>query len=145
MIKELEMNAQAIDHIMTIWSEATIDAHPFISKSYWMDNYDAVKDIYLPMSKTFIYEDKGEIVGFISILKDAFIGALFVTVHQQGQGIGSQLLQYVKQRYKHLSLAVYKDNLKAVAFYKRQGFVVDCEQINEETQVKELMMSIDCE
>lgn len=45
-----------IDKIMKIWLESTIKAHDFIPKKYWQDNFNVVKDTYIPQSKTYVYE-----------------------------------------------------------------------------------------
>ena len=60
MIRQLQN--KDIDKIMEIWLESTIDAHKFISKEYWNENYNIVKDMYIPMSKTFVYEDNDVLV-----------------------------------------------------------------------------------
>ncbi|WP_097027696.1 N-acetyltransferase [Clostridium peptidivorans] len=138
MIRELE--AKDINRVMEIWKHATLEAHSFIDEKYWLGKYNEVKDIYIPMSKTFIYEESNNIKGFISILNDDFIGALFVDISSQRKGIGGQLVDFAKKRYNKLSLAVYKNNTKAVEFYKSVGFVLDEEKIDEDTNEKELIM-----
>lgn len=139
MIRELEAND--INKVMEIWKHATIEAHSFINKKYWLGKYNEVKDAYIPMSKTFIYAENNDIKGFISILNNDFIGALFVDISSQGKGIGSQLVDFVKKRYNKLSLAVYKNNKKAVEFYKSAGFDLYEEKMDEDTNEKELIMT----
>ncbi|MGL4338427.1 MAG: GNAT family N-acetyltransferase, partial [Turicibacter sp.] len=63
-----------LDKVMSIWKESTILSHQFISKDYWESNYDVVKNVYLPMADTFVYEDDETIKGFISIINNEFIG-----------------------------------------------------------------------
>lgn len=140
MIRQLQN--KDIDKIMEIWLESTIDAHKFISKEYWNENYNIVKDVYIPMSKTFIYEDNDDIRGFISIINNDFIGALFVEKNYQGQGIGKSLIDYAKNLYDNLSLAVYKENEKALEFYKKMGFKIISENINEDTNCVEYIMKL---
>ena len=106
MIRDLKQ--KDIDKVMEIWLESTIKAHDFIPEKYWQDNYNAVKDIYIPQSKTYVYEEGEEIKGFISILNDDFIGALFVSLNEQGKGIGSKLIEYANAKFDNLKLAVYK-------------------------------------
>ena len=43
-----------IDKIMNIWLTSTIKGHEFISEEYWKNNYDSVKNIYIPISQTFV-------------------------------------------------------------------------------------------
>ena len=140
MIRQLQN--KDIDKIMEIWLESTIDAHKFISKEYWNENYNIVKDMYIPMSKTFVYEDNDDIRGFISVINNNFIGALFVEKNYQGQGIGKSLIHYAKNLYDNLSLAVYKENEKALEFYKKMGFKIISENINEDTNCVEYIMKL---
>ena len=108
MIRKLDNND--VDKVMDIWLKSTVKAHDFIEKNYWEDNYNTVKNVYIPMSETYIYE-KEDIKGFISIINNEFIGALFVDNDCQGQGIGKALIEHVKSKYDNLSLAVYKLSL----------------------------------
>ena len=140
MIRQLQN--KDIDKIMEIWLESTIDAHKFISKEYWNENYNIVKDMYIPMSKTFVYEDNDDIRGFISVINNNFIGALFVEKNYQGQGIGKSLIDYAKNLYDNLSLAVYKENEKALEFYKKMEFKIISENINEDTNCVEYIMKL---
>ena len=140
MIRQLQN--KDIDKIMGIWLESTIYAHKFISKEYWNENYNIVKDVYIPMSKTFVYEDNDDIRGFISVINNNFIGALFVEKNYQGQGIGKSLIDYAKNLYDNLSLAVYKENEKALEFYKKMGFKIISENINEDTNCVEYIMKL---
>lgn len=130
-----------IDYIMKIWLESTIESHPFIEEKYWNKNYDIVKEIYIPMAETFAFCNEEEINGFISIINDEFIGALFIDTKSQGLGIGGSLLKYVKSRYKNINLSVYKENNKAVEFYKKHGFKIIKEQNNEDSGFVEYLMN----
>ena len=129
-----------IDVVMSIWFRATIVGHPFISEFYWRCNYNTVKKEYLPNSKTFVYEENNSIKGFISIVDDSYIGALFVDPTSQGRGVGKMLLDYVKKEYSYLTLSVYKDNKKAYRFYKKALFEPIEEGINEDSGFMEVLM-----
>ena len=105
MIRSLEN--KDIDKVMDIWLKSTIKAHDFISKEYWENNYNDVKNIYIPKANTFLYEDEEKIRGFISVINNEFIGALFVDVDYQVNAIGKALINYAMAKYKKLNLAVY--------------------------------------
>lgn len=139
VIKELER--EKLNEVMEIWKEATIDAHKFIPKNYWLKNYNVVKDVYIPMAKTFIYIEESKVIGFISIIDDEFIGALFIDINSQNKGIGTELINFAKKSYKKLSLAVYVENKRAVEFYKKKGFVIESEGVNEDSGYGEFIMS----
>lgn len=138
MIRDL--NSKDIDIIMDIWIKSTIKAHDFIDKEYWQNNYDTVKNVYIPMSDTFLYEDEEGIKGFVSIINNEFIGALFVDINFQGNGIGKDLINYVMNKYKDLKLAVYKENKIALGFYTNVGFKIVQEQINDDSGYSEYIM-----
>lgn len=137
-----KLKNEEIDKVMEIWKLSTIKAHNFIEKEYWENNYDLVKDVYIPKSETFVYDDGQEIRGFISIIHDQFIGALFINIDCQGLGLGSKLIDYVSSKYGKLGLAVYKDNEGAVKFYKKKGFKIIAEQQNEDSGFNEYIMEI---
>lgn len=151
----IELKEKHLDQVMEIWLRTTISAHPFISETYWKENYNLVRDEILPLSKTYLYEDNdGIIKGFVSILEDPFdlipedftgksglIGALFVSPEHQGMGIGSSLLNDCKRNYDHLTLKVYNENEKAMDFYDNYGFLTKLEQMDEETNHMECVMT----
>ena len=138
MIRKL--NEADIDKVMDIWMKSTIKAHDFISKEYWQNNYNTVKEVYIPMSETFVYKDVQGIKGFISVINNEFIGALFVDIDFQGKGIGKQLIDYAVSKYGKLQLAVYKENKKSVEFYINRGFKIIEEQINDDSKHVEYIM-----
>ncbi|WP_093373582.1 N-acetyltransferase [Tindallia magadiensis] len=137
MIKNLEVSR--IEDVMKIWLEVNIDAHDFISEEYWNTNYDFVKQV-LPEATVYVQEEKGEIKGFIGIVEESYIAGLFVAKPYYSQGIGSALLQKCKQEYPLLRLNVYAKNIKAVNFYKKHGFEIEQEKVNDETEELEYSM-----
>lgn len=141
MIRRLKTAQQEID-IMKIWLDSTVEAHHFIEKDYWYENYDMVKNVYLPQSETFVFIEDENILGFISILNKGYIGALFIDINHQGKGIGRKLIEYAQRQYRELTLAVYKDNDQAVRFYNKNGFKIISEQLNTETSKLEYIMNV---
>ena len=126
--------------VMQIWLETNIKTHNFISKSYWIDNFENVKKI-LPQAEVYVYVNDitNQIEGFIGITGN-FIAGLFVKEGAQAKGIGKQLLDYVKSVKSNLKLNVYKKNARAIEFYQREQFVVQSENIDDNTGEKELFM-----
>lgn len=141
MIRKLDINNETeLKRVMTIWQEANIKAHDFIPKEYWISNYDIVKNEYIPNSDTYLYLKDDEIKGFISIVSEEYIGGLFVDINSQGNGIGKDLINYVKSKYSMLRLGVYKKNKRAVNFYDKMGFKIKSENIDEKTKEVECIM-----
>lgn len=126
--------------VMTIWTKGNFQAHSFIDKDYWLLNFNKVKDEYLKKANTYVYVEDDTIKGFVSVLDDYYIGALFVRREYKRQGIGRKLLNYVKERYDILELNVYEKNMDAILFYVSQGFVNQKIQIDGETNEKEYVM-----
>lgn len=126
-----------LDRIMEIWLEGNLKAHSFINGGYWRQHFETVKSI-LPNAEVYVFEDDGEILGFIGMDAE-YIAGLFVAEGHRGRGIGHQLMETVKQR-KRLSLHVYEKNTGAVSFYKVEGFEVMAHMIEKETGEKECLM-----
>lgn len=126
--------------VMEIWLDTNIKAHNFISKEYWTSNYEMVKEI-LPKAEIYVYEDDAAnlIDGFIG-LTDSYIAGLFVKEAAQSKGIGKQLLDHVKSLKSNISLSVYQENIRAVHFYQREQFQIQSENIDDNTNEKELIM-----
>lgn len=129
-----------ISVVMQIWLDTNIKTHSFISKCYWMDNYDMVKKI-MPPAEIYVYEDNitNQIEGFIGLM-DNYIAGLFVKEGVQSKGIGKQLLNYAKGIKSNMRLSVYNKNIRAIKFYQREQFVIQSENTDDNTNEKELIM-----
>lgn len=125
--------SEDLDTLMALWLTTTTQAHPFITPSYWQESEPLVRNVYIPAASTWVYLHDGKLAGFISVMEQQFIGALFVSADLQGKGIGKALINQVKETYPKLLLEVYKDNLSALQFYLAMGFHVISEQPHPET------------
>ncbi len=130
-----------LNTVMQIWFDTNIKAHHFISRQYWIDNYEMVKDI-LPKKEIYVYEDDNtnQINGFIGLM-DNYIAGIFVNKNNQSRGIGKQLLDYVKEIKETLNLSVYQKNIRAISFYQREQFVIQFEHIDNDNNEKEFIMT----
>lgn len=126
--------------ISNLWLEASLQAHSFVPADYWRDMQDSIVLYYLPNAETFVFEDKRQIKGFISIVDSKHIGALFVAPKFQNHKIGSKLLKYVQRKYPMLSLNVFVKNQRALCFYQKNGFKIIAEKKEPSTQEAELQM-----
>lgn len=113
------------DAVIRIWLEASAEAHAFIDYDYWEKNSSAMRSVYLPSARTFVYcnAGNGEAYGFIA-MAGTTVAALFVSPTRQGAGIGKTLLDFVKTENRELDLYVYCLNRRALRFYRNNGFVV---------------------
>lgn len=138
MIKNLSMNK--LEEVMRIWLETNIDAHDFIDKKYWIQNYDLVKEL-LKEADVYIFEENNIIKGFVGIVENNYIGGIFVKKNYQREGIGKKLIDFCKNKYSYLTLHVFKKNHKAINFYNKNDFMILEELINEDTKESEYLMT----
>ena len=128
-----------INKVADMWLDTNIKAHYFIPAQYWKRNFDLVKELLL-QATVYVYEDKQEIQGFVG-LSDEYIEGIFVSAEMQSQGIGKILLNYVKGKRNNLLLNVYQKNTRAISFYQREGFEVQCNGIDEATGERDYAMA----
>lgn len=138
MIKKFDLIK--LDEVMFIWLDTNIDAHNFIPKEYWPENFDMVKEM-LPSAEIYIYEKSNIIKGFIGIVEQIYIAGLFVRKEHQKEGIRTKLINYCKSKYPYLILDVFVKNKKAVNFYIKNDFIIQQEHINKDTKELEYTMS----
>lgn len=75
---------------MDIWLQSNLDAHPFISRDYWLKNLPAVRDA-IQEATVYCYVDSyNHILGFIGLQND-YIAGIFVARQARGHRIGMAL------------------------------------------------------
>ncbi len=74
------------------------------------------------VAQTWVLEDQGEMVAFVSLLGST-IGGLFTHPDHQGEGYGKALVEYVARRFDPLLVEVFAANERALGFYRSCGFV----------------------
>lgn len=124
--------------VLDIWLQTNLEVHSFISPHYWQNNVDYMKQV-LPQAEVFVYEDKNKIMGFVGLEKD-YIAGIFVSKKFRSQGIGKQILDFLKSTHPTLSLSVYAKNQKAIRFYQRESFRIIDEGMDKENQEAEFRM-----
>ncbi|OWR28496.1 GNAT family N-acetyltransferase [Saccharibacillus sp. O23] len=122
-----------------LWLDASLSAHDFIDAAYWIDNKQAMEQQYLPASEVYVCMENGEVAGFVAMV-DQYLAALFVDPAKQGRGYGRMLLEHVKNERETIMLNVFAQNAGACAFYRRNGFEIEKEQIDEATGAREQVM-----
>ena len=68
------------------------------------------------------------------------IEGIFVSDEMQSCGIGKLLLDYIKNKKVRLRLNVYQKNTRALCFYQREEFNIQCEGFDGATGEKEYPM-----
>jgi putative acetyltransferase len=112
--------------IINVWYEASSLAHPFLEADFVEKAKKDLRDIYIPNTETWVYEDNNAVIGFISMLGNE-IGGLFVLPNNHFKGIGTQLVNFIRESHSELDVEVFEKNAIGRAFYEKYGFV----QINK--------------
>ena len=138
MVRKFE--TQDLDTVMQIWLHGNLDAHAFIPASFWTEHFEMVRDL-LPQAELYVHENEAprQIDGFIGLTENHIEG-IFVAKAARSKGIGKALLEYAKSRKPCLTLSVYQKNERAIAFYRREQFVVQAEGTDEDTNEAEIQM-----
>ena len=93
----------------------------------------------MSQSEVYVFEADKMIQGCVG-LNDEYIEGIFVAVDTQSGGIGKLLLDDIKDKKVRLQLNVYQKNTRAISFYQREGFIIQCEGLDEATGEKEYTM-----
>lgn len=136
MIRKLQKTD--VEKVADIWLDGNLNTHHFVSGQYWIKNFEIVKRMFL-QTETYVFEKQGEVQGFIGFDGD-YIEGIFVKKEVRSTGIGKCLMDFAKNNKRLLSLNVYVKNTKAVKFYLRENFEIQCENIDEKTGEKEFLM-----
>ncbi|MGM0124541.1 hypothetical protein IGI37_001919 [Enterococcus sp. AZ194] len=141
MIKNIsasQLSEELLNQLVNIWLKTNQEAHPFIAPAYWEGHEPEVKE-QLPKATLLVSFEKEVVTGFLGVV-DTYIAGLFIEKNYQGRGYGKQLLEAAKQEASTLTLAVYQKNKRAYDFYRKEGFTVVKEQIDEETNEREVIL-----
>lgn len=127
MIKKME--EEDYPHVWEIWLKEVKRAHLCICDKFWDSRLAAMIDETKKADERYVYKKNGQVVGFITVRQDGYIFELYVESRFQGQCVGTQLLEKLKENHKCLTVSVYKQNIKAVKWYEeKQGFIREPDQ-----------------
>lgn len=110
-----------LEDILNIWYQASTLAHPFLETAFVEKVKKDMREMYIPNSETWIFEENSTTIGFISML-DNEIGGLFVKPNHHSKGIGTQLVSFVKKLHSELEVEVFEKNAIGRSFYDKYGF-----------------------
>ena len=93
----------------------------------------------LPEAEVYVYEINGFVAGFVGV-DEGYIAGLFVDREYRGMGIGTKLMDYIKEKYDFFTLHVFENNYGAVTFYENRGLLKKEESVNEDLGEVEYLM-----
>ena len=120
-----------LDSMMEIWLQSNVKEQSFIPKKYWSKNFKEVMRV-LSLASVYIYEEDGQICGFAGSMEEAMV-AIVVAEEERGRGIGTLLLNKLKDEMGILELSVYTQNKGALAFFQKNEFKATDIQIESAT------------
>jgi putative acetyltransferase len=112
---------------MALWLRSWQAAYPDLDFTerldWWRKRW---RNEVLPAAAVVVAEDDGQVVGFVTVdAKTLYLDQLVVAPELWRSGVGTALLEEAKRLSpRGLTLDVNTDNARAIAFYRRQGFLV---------------------
>jgi putative acetyltransferase len=117
-----EATADDFADIRQIRLESAAQAHWFLPREFWEQQVEQMPDAPPREAEIWVLEQGGEVRGFCWLQASRL--EVMVATCCQGVGLGSRLLDFVKDRRPALEAAVFADNDRAVAFLRHHGFEV---------------------
>lgn len=105
-----------------IWERSVSASHKFLKEKDFNEIKEALIPAYFPNVALYAIADNGVYAGFIGLSPDA-IEMLFIDSDRRGQGYGSVLIEFAKQRGA-TKVDVNEQNPSALNFYIAKGFHV---------------------
>ncbi len=115
-------NEEDYETLAGIWERSVMATHNFLKEEDFNEIKAALIPDYFPNVDLYAIADKGVYAGFIGLSSDA-IEMLFIDSDRRGQGYGSSLIEFAKQRGA-IKVDVNEQNPSALNFYKAKGFHV---------------------
>ena len=103
-----------------IWERSVMATHDFLKNEDFFEIKAALIPDYFPNVDLYAIADNDVYAGFIGLSPDA-IEMLFIDSDRRGQGYGSALIEFAKQRGA-TKVDVNEQNTSALKFYKAKGF-----------------------
>lgn len=124
--------------ILDLWMRSFTHGNSFIENDFWQKHYDVAKETYLNEKDNFVYtDDDGKIIGFICVDSTNYVRGVFVDPEHENRGIGTALMNFIKESYAVLRMNIYMKNKNTLNFASYHGFLIDGAQrdpINGEIQ-----------
>lgn len=106
--------------VIKIFDEINPVVHSFLPKAV-LDKQK--EDLIGIEQKIWVAEIDKKVIGFISLINEKLIGAVYVLEDFRGNGYGTKLVEHLKSLKENLELGVYENN-HAFSFYEKLGFTV---------------------
>ena len=120
------------DAAIALWLESWQLAYPAIDFTarlpWWRERW---RGELVPKAAIVVAEQQGALVGFVTIDASGYLDQLVVAPEQWGSELATRLVDEAKRLSPdRITLLVNADNLRAIRFYARNGFVQADEDVN---------------
>lgn len=110
--------------VAALWRRSWISAYPHVPEPPPLEDWVRRLQEFLSQRREIVLCHQGRIVQALMIIdpKAAHVSQLFVDVPYQRQGVGSAMLDYMRDRFPDgYTLNVVVDNINAIRFYEKYG------------------------
>ncbi len=130
------------DEVIRVWLASTIPGQSFLPEEHWRAEEREVREELMPVAETWVVEEAGELVAFMSLLGN-MIGGLFTHPDHQGKGHGRALVEHARERHAPLLVEVFEVNHAAMGFYRNRGFAEHERRRDEASGLAILILEVD--
>jgi putative acetyltransferase len=129
------------DASITLWLETWRQAYPSINfdarVDWWRERW---RTELVPVAQIVVAEQNGAMVGFVTIDGTGYLDQLVVSPAQWGSDVSRALVDETKRLSPTgVTLKVNADNIRAIKFYMRNGFVKTGDEVNTSGRAVDLM------
>ena len=132
-----------LESILDVWYQSSTLAHPFLEKGFVEKVKKDMRDMYIPGSETWVYEEEGTVIGFVGMMGNE-IGGLFVLPSHHSKGVGTKLVDFIRESHQELEVEVFLKNKIGRAFYDKYGFEIFSEELHEPSGEQVVRMKLSC-
>jgi putative acetyltransferase len=124
--------AEDEDAAIALWLQTWQRAYPEIDfnarVAWWRERW---RNELVPNAAIIVAEQAGALIGFVTIDRSGYLDQLVVAPDRWGSSLGNALVDEAKHLSSdRITLLVNTDNVRAIRFYERNGFVHAGEDVN---------------
>lgn len=127
------MQIPDINEVLELWTSFMKEVYPSVDILKYKDEYKAIYET----SNVYVYRDDTMILGFLAVVEGSYVDALYVKPECRRQGIASNLVKEVQNRYDDLITDVPTKCLGIHELLINTGFKIDSESVNEILEIEE--------